>query len=68
MNISSGYDWGERALDSFEIVSAIGKGAYGQIYKAVDKDTSLFLFINYATLVFSHETAAVYFGCFSRMC
>lgn len=41
MNQSAGCDWGERCVDVFEIISQIGEGMYGQVYKAKDKDTGM---------------------------
>ncbi|GAB6033576.1 Cyclin-dependent kinase 12 [Chamberlinius hualienensis] len=32
-------DWGERCVDVFDILSQIGEGTYGQVYKARDKHT-----------------------------
>lgn len=32
-------DWGERCVEVFDIVSQIGEGTYGQVYKASDKHT-----------------------------
>jgi len=29
-------DWGDRCIDSFEVISQIGEGTYGQVYKAKD--------------------------------
>ena len=29
----------DRCVESFEIISQIGEGTYGQVYKAKDKDT-----------------------------
>ncbi|CAL8074439.1 unnamed protein product [Orchesella dallaii] len=30
-------DWGDRCVDSFEMIAQIGEGTYGQVYKAKDK-------------------------------
>ena len=40
MNEAAGVDWGERCVEVFEIISQIGEGTFGQVYKAKDKDTS----------------------------
>ncbi|CAG7831840.1 unnamed protein product, partial [Allacma fusca] len=29
-------EWGERCIDSFEVIAQIGEGTYGQVYKAKD--------------------------------
>ncbi|XP_074659535.1 uncharacterized protein LOC141912215 [Tubulanus polymorphus] len=31
-------DWGERCVDMYEVITQIGEGTYGQVYKARDKD------------------------------
>lgn len=41
MNETADCDWGERCVDVFDIISQIGEGMYGQVYKAKDKDTGL---------------------------
>ena len=33
----AGRDWGERCVDVFEVITQIGEGTYGQVYKAQDK-------------------------------
>ncbi|XP_041978797.1 cyclin-dependent kinase 12 isoform X2 [Aricia agestis] len=32
-------DWGEKCVDGFEVLTQIGEGTYGQVYKAKDKNT-----------------------------
>jgi len=39
MNEDAACDWGERCVDVFDIVSQIGEGMYGQVYKAKDRHT-----------------------------
>ena len=39
MNEAAACDWGERCVDVFDIVSQIGEGMYGQVYKARDRHT-----------------------------
>jgi len=39
MNEAAACDWGERCVDVFDIVSQIGEGMYGQVYKAKDRHT-----------------------------
>jgi len=39
MNEAAACDWSERCVDVFDIVSQIGEGMYGQVYKAKDKQT-----------------------------
>lgn len=45
MNEVARCDWGERCVDVFDIVSQIGEGMYGQVYKAKDRQTGVFSFI-----------------------
>ncbi|XP_026327198.1 cyclin-dependent kinase 12 isoform X2 [Hyposmocoma kahamanoa] len=33
-------DWGEKCVDGFQVITQIGEGTYGQVYKARDKNTS----------------------------
>ncbi|XP_070565821.1 cyclin-dependent kinase 12-like [Ptychodera flava] len=37
--VASESKWGERCVDVFDIISQIGEGTYGQVYKAKDKGT-----------------------------
>ena len=39
MNEAAACDWSERCVDVFDIISQIGEGMYGQVYKAKDKQT-----------------------------
>lgn len=32
-------EWGERCIDSFDVIQQIGEGTYGQVYKAKDSIT-----------------------------
>jgi len=41
MNEAAACDWGERCVDVFDILSQIGEGMYGQVYKAKDRHTGL---------------------------
>ncbi|GLH03551.1 Cyclin-dependent kinase 1 [Gryllus bimaculatus] len=34
-------DWGERCVDVFEVMTQIGEGTYGQVYKARDKQSGV---------------------------
>lgn len=40
MPATGGKDWGERCVDMFDVITQIGEGTYGQVYKAKDKRTS----------------------------
>ncbi|XP_073956781.1 cyclin-dependent kinase 12-like [Choristoneura fumiferana] len=33
-------DWGEKCVDGFQVITQIGEGTYGQVYKARDKNTN----------------------------
>lgn len=37
-------DWGDRCIDSFEMIAQIGEGTYGQVYKAKDSISGKHLF------------------------
>jgi cyclin-dependent kinase 12/13 len=39
MNPVANFDWGERNIEAFDIISLIGEGTYGQVFKARDKLT-----------------------------
>ncbi|KAK3913154.1 Cyclin-dependent kinase 12 [Frankliniella fusca] len=39
MPATGGKDWGERCVDMFDVITQIGEGTYGQVYKAKDKRT-----------------------------
>ena len=40
MNPAANVDWGERCVDVFKIVEQIGEGTYGQVYKALDRNSN----------------------------
>ncbi|XP_050530354.1 cyclin-dependent kinase 12-like isoform X2 [Daktulosphaira vitifoliae] len=40
---NSPIDWGEQCVDMFEVINQIGEGTYGQVYKAKDKTTGVFV-------------------------
>ena len=75
MNEVAGCDWGERCVEVFEIISQIGEGTFGQVYKAKDKDTGKYSeqiviyspHINICMLL--HLIRApdiIYYGCLSQ--
>jgi len=37
--IFSPINWGEQSVDMFEVITQIGEGTYGQVYKAKNKST-----------------------------
>lgn len=37
-------EWGERCVDMFDIIAIVGEGTFGQVYKAKEKETGLFMF------------------------
>jgi cyclin-dependent kinase 12/13 len=59
MNEFANCDWGERCVDVFHIVSQIGEGMYGQVYKAKDKQTGSVFLIVFLVIVYCRvaETA-----------
>jgi serine/threonine protein kinase len=40
-------DWGDRCIDSFEVIAQIGEGTYGQVYKAKDASNGVYTCYEY---------------------
>ena len=40
-------EWGERCVDMFEIITIVGEGTYGQVFKAKDKLTGTYALAKY---------------------
>ena len=64
MNKIVGCDWGERSMDSFDIIKELGDGTPSRVFKAIDRDSSknslnqtcdtLFIFIDlFASILYS---------------
>lgn len=34
-------EWGERCVDMFDIIAIVGEGTFGQVYKAMEKETGI---------------------------